>query len=178
MRGMQWPETKRTFVPPSPNIRNPEAALLYVGIGMFEATNVSVGRGTDSPFAHIGAPWMNGAVLAARLNSMSLPGVRVSSATFTPTSDIYAGKLCSGIHFEIVEPQLLRPIDLFVQIVWLLREFNRRDFQVRWDEMIRLTGSRDFENAYKANKPAEDVLKAMHDSAQAFETERKPFLLY
>jgi uncharacterized protein YbbC (DUF1343 family) len=177
-RGMLWSETKRPFIPPSPNIRTPETALLYAGIGMFEATNVSVGRGTPLPFFQIGAPWMKGAEVAQRLQASNPAGVRVSSTTFEPTADLYAKQVCSGIRFEVVDPQAVRSVDLFLQTVFILRDLHARDIQIRWDEMIRMVGSNDFEKTYKAGKPVTELLERTRDNAQAFEKERQSILLY
>jgi uncharacterized protein YbbC (DUF1343 family) len=178
-RDQLWSETGLPFVHPSPNIRTPTEALLYSGVGMFEATNVAVGRGTDSPFEYIGAPWMNGVVLAERLNALQLPGVRFFQAMFTPQVDLYAGHLCSGVRIDVTDPQALRPVDLFVQAAFILRELSPQDFQLRWDEVARVTGTRDFENVYKdKNRSAKDILELFHKSADGFAKDRQAFLLY
>lgn len=177
-RHMMWPDTGESFTPPSPNIRNFKEALLYAGIGMFEATNVSVGRGTETPFEWIGAPWMRGPELAEKLNGLALPGVRIEPAQFMPTSDEYKGQLCSGVRFRVIDAHALRPVDLFIRIAFLLRDMNGRDFQPRWEEILRVTGSRDFEYAYKTGKSPDSILAMAHKSAAHFEDERKPYLLY
>src|SRR5581483_4665277 len=79
-----WDATNLTWVNPSPNMRSLTGALLYPGIGLLETTNVSVGRGTDTPFEIIGAPWLDGRLLAAELNARDLPGVRFVPVRFTP----------------------------------------------------------------------------------------------
>ncbi len=88
-RHMWWDETGLEFLPTSPNIRNLTAATLYPGIGSFEATNVSVGRGTTKPFEHFGAPWIDGRELANRITLVNLPGVEVKKTKFTPRKDRY-----------------------------------------------------------------------------------------
>ncbi|MFA5975560.1 MAG: DUF1343 domain-containing protein [Elusimicrobiota bacterium] len=173
-----WSETGLTFIPPSPNIQNPVAALLYSGIGMFEATNVSVGRGTDTPFEHIGAPWMNGKLLAERLNQLKLPGVTFLPTIFSPEKDLYESRLCSGVRIVVIDPQQVRPVDLFAQIACLLRELSPKDFQLRWLEVARVTGSQDFEHLYQQNRPAAEILEVFHKSAEQFLSDRKAFLLY
>ena len=89
-RGRWFDETALPWVNPSPNIRSVTQALLYSGIGLLEATNLSVGRGTDSPFEVIGAPWIEPYGLVAALNDLRLPGVRFEPVAFTPTDDVYA----------------------------------------------------------------------------------------
>jgi uncharacterized protein YbbC (DUF1343 family) len=177
-RSMLWEDTGLSFVPPSPNIRTPQAALLYSGIGMFEATNLSVGRGTDAPFEMVGAPWMKGEEMTKRLAALALPGVTVSSTSFTPTEDLYTGQRCSGVAFQVTDAALVRPVDWFVQIALLLRETSPKDFKPRWDEVARVTGSRDFESMYKAGKAAGDILAVFHKSAEQFAKDRQPYLLY
>jgi uncharacterized protein YbbC (DUF1343 family) len=177
-RAQLWNETLLSFIPPSPNIKTPHAALLYSGLGMFEATNVSVARGTAAPFARIGAPWMKGTELARRLNQLQPAGLRVLPTAFSPDSDLYESHLCSGIRFDIIDPHAVRPVDLFVQIACLLRDLSPKEFELRWDEIARVTGSRDFESMYKANKPAAEILEVFHKSAEKFKKDRQEFLLY
>jgi len=177
-RDQLWADTGLPFVPPSPNIRNPTAALLYCGVGLFEATNVSVGRGTDFPFELLGAPWISGETLARRLNDLQLPGLQFSPALFTPTSEGYAGQLCSGVRIKVTDAKLVRPVDLFVQISCLIRELWPKDFQPRWEEVALVTGSQDFEHLYTENKPAAEILEVFHKSADDFAKNRQPYLLY
>ena len=89
-RNRWFDETGLAWVNPSPNIRSVTQALLYSGIGLLEATNLSVGRGTDAPFEIIGAPWIEPLALAETLNRLRLPGVRFEPARFTPAGDQYA----------------------------------------------------------------------------------------
>ena len=94
--GMEW-------VNPSPNMRNLNEATLYPGIGAIEYANLSVGRGTDTPFEQVGAPWIDGPRLAEALNARRLPGVRVYPTTFTPSSSKYAGELCRGVFLIVTD---------------------------------------------------------------------------
>lgn len=177
-RDALWPETGLTFVPPSPNIQSPLAALLYSGMGMFEATNVSVGRGTEAPFEHIGAPWMDGKALSSRLNELNLPGLQFAPTVFAPDKDLYEGRLCSGVRLIVTDSLQARPVDLFVHVACLLRELHPTNFELRWPEVARVTGSQDFERLYQADKPAADILDMFHKSAGQFDADRKGYLLY
>jgi uncharacterized protein YbbC (DUF1343 family) len=110
-RGQWFDETGLPWVNPSPNIRTPMQALLYSGVGLLEATNLSVGRGTDMPFEVIGAPWIGDPeVLAEAMNARALPGVRFEPALFTPTSSVYAGKPVGGVRLRVTERDALRPV--------------------------------------------------------------------
>ncbi len=177
-RSMLWQETGRDFIPPSPNIQSVTSALLYPGVGLFEATNVSVGRGTDSPFEYFGAPWIDGEKLAQKLNDLSLPGFRFQAVTFTPQADLYQGQLCSGVRIQVLDAKLARPIDLFVQASCWIRELWKKDFQPRWDEVARMTGSQDFQHLFLQDKPAAEILEVFHRSAERFAKTRQSYLLY
>src|SRR5256712_6952426 len=102
-RGRWYDETGLPWVNPSPNIRSVTQALLYSGVGLLEATNLSVGRGTDSPFEVVGAPWIEPRGLAEALNRQKLSGVRFEAVQFTPTSDVDARTPCSRGRFVVTE---------------------------------------------------------------------------
>ncbi len=103
-RGDWFDETAQLWTNPSPNMRSLSAALLYPGIAMMEANkSLSVGRGTDAPFEQIGAPWIDGPVLAATLNSRLIPGLRAYPTRFRPVSSNFIGQDISGIRLIITE---------------------------------------------------------------------------
>lgn len=103
------------WVPPSPNLPNPQTALLYVGMGLVEGCSASEGRGTTLPFQVAGAPGLDALALAARLNNLELPAVRFRPTYFKPTFSKHQGALCAGVQVHVVE--LLRealPVGLAV----------------------------------------------------------------
>src|SRR4029077_9707184 len=102
--------TSLTWVNPSPNMRSLTEALLYPGIGLLETTNISVGRGTDTPFEVIGAPWLDGQKLAEALNRAGLAGVRFVSVRFSPKSSRFAGEQCSGVNIIVTDRGAFRPV--------------------------------------------------------------------
>jgi uncharacterized protein YbbC (DUF1343 family) len=108
----QWfDETGLTWVNPSPNIRNQMQALLYAGVGLLEATNLSVGRGTEMPFEVIGAPWITDPqVLADAMNARGLAGVQFHPAFFTPTSSVHAGRQVGGVRLEVTDRDAFRAV--------------------------------------------------------------------
>jgi uncharacterized protein YbbC (DUF1343 family) len=120
-------------------MRSLYAATLYPGIGAFEHTNISVGRGTDTPFEQVGAPWIDGAGLAEALNARSLPGVRFYPIRFTPTASRFAGEDCQGVFIVITDRDALRPVRLGVEIASVLQRLFPDDFQI--DSAARLFGS-------------------------------------
>lgn len=177
-RADPWERTGLKFVPPSPNIRSPKTALLYCGIGAFESTNVAVGRGTARPFEIFGAPWLDAAHVAAKLNELSLPGATFRRERFSPKKDRYKGELCEGVRVIVTDPDAVRPVDIFVHAACLIRDRHFAEFQPRWAEMPFMVGSREFETLFTSGAPAERILKDIHAGAARFLEERKPFLLY
>jgi len=110
-RRMWFEETGLNWVPPSPNMPTPETALLYVGMCLFEGTNLSEGRGTAMPFHCVGAPWIDEGKLAKELNQLGLSGVRFTPARFRPNASKYAGEVCRGVYVNVVEREAFRPFE-------------------------------------------------------------------
>jgi uncharacterized protein YbbC (DUF1343 family) len=109
-RDMHWPETGNPFVPTSPSLPSYEAALIYPGTCLFEGTNLSEGRGTSTPFLHIGAPWVDAHALAARFNYHRLPGIVARAVHFIPTASKHAGETCHGVMLHAVDAKEVRPV--------------------------------------------------------------------
>jgi uncharacterized protein YbbC (DUF1343 family) len=112
------------------------------------------------------------------LNALALPGLTFRPAVFNPMTDFFHGQLCSGVRLMVTDPKAVRPVDLFVQAACLFRELWPKEFQPRWDEIARVTGSTDFQRLYEANKPASEILDLFHQSADQFSKDRQPYLLY
>ncbi len=152
-RDAWFDETSLPWVNPSPNMRNLYAATLYPGLGAFEGTNVSVGRGTDTPFEQLGAPWIDGVSLAEALNARQVPGVRFYAVRFTPQSSKYAGEACGGVFITITNRDQVQPVRLGVEIASALVRLFRSDFEI--DAAARLFGSRaDLERIRAGEDPA------------------------
>lgn len=109
-RSQYWTDTGRTFVAPSPNMRTPAAAVAYPGTCIFEASNVSEGRGTTAPFEIIGAPFINAQNYADQLNAAGLAGVQFKPMMFTPTTSNFAGQLCGGVQVVVTNRDTLDPL--------------------------------------------------------------------
>ncbi|HVL66229.1 MAG TPA: exo-beta-N-acetylmuramidase NamZ domain-containing protein [Vicinamibacterales bacterium] len=115
-RDMWFDATGQPWINPSPNMRNLIQATLYPGIGAIEGTNLSVGRGTDTPFEQIGAPWIDGVQLADHLNARNLPGIRFYPIRFTPVSSKYANQECQGVFMVVTDRMALRPVRVGAEI--------------------------------------------------------------
>ena len=123
-RNQLFDESGLLWVNPSPNMRNLNQAILYPGIGLLETTNLSVGRGTDTPFELIGAPWMDAQQLASELNARQLPGITFIPRVFTPASSVFAGKECRGINVLITDRQAVEPLRVGLEIAVALRRLH------------------------------------------------------
>jgi uncharacterized protein YbbC (DUF1343 family) len=177
-RKMWFDETGLRWIPPSPNMPGLDSAVLYPGTGCFEATNLSVGRGTPLPFRWIGAPWLDPKPVLERLRSAKLRGVRFSALALTPSKDVYEGLPCPGIRIEVTDRSVMRPLAVFVHLAAALRDTQKERFEVRGPAMSRLTGSRSFTELFEKGGKPEELLPLFDADAARFLTERAPFLLY
>lgn len=177
-RDMFFDETGLVWTNPSPNIRSVDAEVLYPGIGCFEATNLSVGRGTESPFTWFGAPWLDGDKLAAELNAIGLPGVEFRSARKTPDSDVHAGKECGGVDVLIKRKRDIKPLEIFVYAASLLKRDHPEDFVYRPQELRKMTGSGLLGAALEKGRQAGWVIKKYNREKAEFEKARGKWLLY
>lgn len=177
-RSMFFDATGIVWINPSPNIREVDAEVLYPGLGCFEASNVSVGRGTDIPFLWFGAPWMNAGKIAKALNKAGLKGVKFHTLKLTPDKDIYAGKKCKGIRIEITDKAKVRALDIFVHTSWLLKKYNPEDFLLKPFEIRKMTGSSAFYRMLEAGAGPEEIIAAFNKDNAAFRQASAKFLLY
>jgi uncharacterized protein YbbC (DUF1343 family) len=169
-------DTGLTWVNPSPNMRSLEAALLYPGIGLLETTNVSVGRGTDTPFEVLGAPWIHERELAEFVNRANPPGVRVVPIRFTPSSSKFEGEECGGIHFLITDWREFRSFQLGLIVAKALRTLHHDDWQT--DRYMRLLGNEAVYNHVLAGEDVAEIIEFAAKQSRAFRDRRKPYLLY
>ena len=127
----QWfDETGQPWINPSPNMRNLVQATLYPGIGAIETTNISVGRGTDTPFEQVGAPWIDGVKLADDLNARNLPGIRFYPVRFTPTASKYANEECGGVFMVVTDRQAIRPVRVGAEIAAALARLHGAKYEL------------------------------------------------
>jgi uncharacterized protein YbbC (DUF1343 family) len=173
----QWfDETALEWINPSPNMRNLYEAALYPGIGAIEGTNVSVGRGTDTPFERVGAPWIDGARLSEELNARNLPGVRFYPARFTPTSSKFANQECQGVFIVVTDRNVLRPVRVGVEIAAALFKLFPGKFDI--DMAARLFGSTAGLGNLKAGEDPATVAAAWSATEARWRLMRAPYLLY
>ncbi len=129
-RGCYADETDLLWVNPSPNIPSVGSAINYIGTCLFEATNLSEGRGTTRPFDLVGAPFIDSAALCDELRARHLPGVTIRRAAFTPQFNKHAGEVCEGVELHITDREAYRPLHTALCILAHVRrypEFTQRD---------------------------------------------------
>jgi uncharacterized protein YbbC (DUF1343 family) len=175
-RSEWFDDTGLEWVNPSPNMRNLVEATLYPGIGMLEYANLSVGRGTDTPFEQIGAPWIDGRVLADEVSRLALPGVRVYPVRFTPASSTFAGQSCQGIFFVVTDREALKPVRLGAEIAAVLVRLYGAAFD--FGKSSLLVGSGDAVAALKAGQSAAAVAEGWPAAEERWRSLRAKYLLY
>jgi uncharacterized protein YbbC (DUF1343 family)/CubicO group peptidase (beta-lactamase class C family) len=130
-RGDWLDSTGVLWVNPSPNMRSLTEAVLYPGIGILEATNVSLGRGTDTPFELLGAPWIQPSELAAYLNARAISGVRFVPTEFTPNASVYAQQKCGGVNIIVTDRNALDASELGIEIASALHSLYPQQFEMK-----------------------------------------------
>lgn len=175
-RSQEFDETNLPWIDPSPNMRSMDAALLYPGIGLLETTNISVGRGTDTPFEVLGAPWINSLELARELNSARLPGVRFVPITFTPESSVHAQQQCGGVRIVITDRAMLAPLDIGWEVARQLRRLYSDEWKV--ERYARLLGDAAVLDAVRRAEPRDSIRAVYQDELEEFRARRARYLLY
>lgn len=175
-RGMWLDETNLIWVNPSPNMRSLTEATLYPGVGLLETTNVSVGRGTDTPFEVVGAPWIDGQQLASYLNSQRIAGVRFVPVRFTPGSSVFKGEECSGINLIVTDRSKFRPVFTGLEIAVALRKLYPSQWKV--DSYVRLLVNNDSLERLKSGVSAGEIVRSWSDGLDQFRKARARALLY
>lgn len=171
-----YDDTGLTWVSPSPNMRRLTQALTYPGIGLIEGTNISVGRGTDTPFEILGAPWCDGTRLAAELRAQELPGVTFVPVRFTPTSSRHKEKECSGVHVLVTDWRTFEPVRTGLHVACALRKLHRDDWQTkRLDWLLKHPETLAM---IEDGKPAEEIVATWKRDNELFRMRRRPFLIY
>lgn len=168
--------TNLTWINPSPNMRSLTEATLYPGIGLLETTNVSVGRGTDTPFELVGAPWINGPELAAYLNSRRISGVRFVPVKFTPQTSVFKAVECRGINIIVTNRAQFRPVLAGLEIAVALRRLYPKEWKV--DDYLRLLANADALERVKRGDAADDIARSWSAGLEQFLRARSRFFLY
>lgn len=181
-REMTFRDWGHYWVMPSLGMPRYETALLYPGTCLIEGTCLSEGRGTADPFAILGAPFIEAERFSRAFNQLHCPGVTATPVYFTPTASKHQGALCGGIHLHITEEQQLRPVELGVRLLDLLRRCYPDDFRllppVREDGkpfLSLLAGHRDFEDP---RWDGAEILSRYARESEEFRQRKAPYEIY
>jgi len=175
-RDMLFADTTLAWVAPSPNLRSDVEALLYPGVALIEGTNVSVGRGTTTPFEVIGAPFIDGELLAKHLTDRRLSGLSFRATRFTPKGSTHAGVECGGVSIAVTDAKQLAPVGLGVALALSLRAL----YPERWEtkKLLAIVGSDATVRAIERGDALDSIVASWKDDERAFEATRKAYLLY
>jgi uncharacterized protein YbbC (DUF1343 family) len=205
-RAMHWPDTGLTFVPTSPAMPSYESALCYPGTCLFEATNLSAGRGTGAPFRQIGAPWLDSPETwlestpgihchkagdsdgAAVYHFDELPGVRFREVRFTPEDIPWKGEECRGIRLEVTDAAAFRPVRTGLALLTSIRHAHPGSFRWKtYPTAANPTGEGHFERLIGVTdirplleEDPEALIRSLNDrlDTSAWQKEVEPFLCY
>lgn len=176
MRGDWYDSTGLLWINPSPNMRSLTAATLYPGIGMIEDTNISVGRGTNTPFEVVGAPWIAARELTHYLNGREIGGVRFIPVNFEPTASVYANQKCGGVNIQVTDRGALDAVELGLEIAAALQHLYPAQYQMAGlDQLMLHKGSQD---AMAAGMDPRRVAEEWREASEHFERVRAKNLIY
>ncbi len=173
---MWFDQTNQTWINPSPNMRSLTEATLYPGIGLLETTNVSVGRGTDTPFEVVGAPYIDGRKLAEYLNRRNVKGVRFVPIKFKPNASVFKDEMVSGINLIITDRDTFNSVATGTEIAAALRKLYPNEWQIEKYSQL-LVNAQILEKLKVGNSP-EEIEKAWQNPLEEFKKRRASFLLY
>jgi uncharacterized protein YbbC (DUF1343 family) len=175
-RGDWFDSTGLAWVNPSPNLRSVTEAALYPGVALIEGTNVSVGRGTDTPFELVGAPWIKSRELAAYLNARGIAGVRFVPETFTPTASNYAGQKCEGVNLILTDRNALDAPELGVELATALRKLYPTDYKI--ERMMELLANQAASDGLASGEDPRRIAQDWQEELEKFAATRKRYLIY
>jgi uncharacterized protein YbbC (DUF1343 family)/CubicO group peptidase (beta-lactamase class C family) len=180
MQGWQrtdwFDETGQAWINPSPNLRNLTEETLYPGVCLLEGANVSVGRGTDTPFEMVGAPWIDARALAAHLNGRKIQGVRFVPMDFKPLSGIFAGEVCHGVQIVLLDRQALEPTEMGVELLTALWRLSPQSFKL--EGSLRLVGSHKVLESIRHSESPARIWYDWQEDVERFKKVRAQHLLY
>ncbi len=174
--GDWFDSTGLPWVNPSPNLRSLTEATLYPGVALIEGTNVSVGRGTDTPFEVVGAPWIKSRELAAYLNARAIQSVRFIPIVFTPASSNFAGETCQGVNLIILDRNTVDSPELGIELASALHKLYPNDFKL--EKMADLLVNQTVFEALASGEDPRRIAEDWQERLQAFVHLREKYLLY
>jgi uncharacterized protein YbbC (DUF1343 family)/CubicO group peptidase (beta-lactamase class C family) len=175
-RGEWFDQTGLPWINPSPNMRSLTEAMLYPGVGLLEGCHISVGRGTDTPFEVIGAPYIDDVKLADAMNAGGLAGVRFVPIRFTPSENIFQDEPCGGVNIILTDRERCRVVDMGLLAAKILNRWYPEAFQIR--KMETLLSDEPTLQAIRDDKPLSEIRALWTEKTEGFKARREKYLLY
>lgn len=177
-RNEWYDQTGLPWVTPSPNLPTLDSAIVYPGQVMLEGTDLSEGRGTTHPFEVFGAPWIDGYVLAQKLNALHLPGVKFREMWFTPTFSKFQGKLCGGCQIHVLDRNAYQPVATTLNILATVKELYGRKLVFHREYFDKVLGNSTVLKDLQRGVPVDQIVAGFEPGLNAFAKLREPYLLY
>lgn len=184
-RDLWYDETGLPWISPSPNMTSLKTAIVYPGFCLLEGTNLSEGRGTDSPFLKFGAPWIDSQAFARELNSLDIQGAIFEPSTFTPISipnvaykPKYENKQCSGVKIEITDRNDFKPVNAIVRILKKAKQMYPKEFKWHGTWIDNLYGSDKLRKVIENNEPLDELFKSWEKDLQQFKEISQQYKIY
>ncbi len=176
LRGDWYDSTGLTWINPSPNLRSLTEATFYPGVALVEGTNVSVGRGSDTPFEVLGAPWIKGKELAEYLNAREISGLRFVPVNFTPNASNYSGTKCEGVNLLFTERNAFDAPELGIELASALHKLYPTQFQL--EKMRDILVNQSVYDAIARGEDPRRIAADWQDAIEKFQQTRKKYLIY
>jgi uncharacterized protein YbbC (DUF1343 family) len=180
-RTMWFDETGLPWINPSPNIRSPEAALTYSGLVLFEATNLTVGRGTDAPFSYVGAPWLDAGRLLQRVAQYEIPGVTLDTTRFVPAGEGYVpfrGETVRAVRIRITDREKYQPVWMTLVLLTEIKRQHPTEFKITNEGMTQMLGSRWARAALDRGDDPREIWRRWQNELTSWATVRRKYELY
>ena len=175
-RDAWFDQTRLPWVDPSPNLRTLNQCILYGGVGAIESANLSVGRGTPTPFEVVGAPWISAHQLADYLQRRKIPGVSIEPVTFVPRADRFAGRSCQGVRVRLTDRNNFDAPALGIELASALRNLYPGKFDL--GNTTTMIGSQAVVQAIKNGEDPRQIRQRYQPELASFIKKRQNYLLY
>jgi uncharacterized protein YbbC (DUF1343 family)/CubicO group peptidase (beta-lactamase class C family) len=176
LRGDWFDSTGIVWINTSPNLRSVNEAELYTGVALVEGTNVSVGRGTDTPFEVMGAPWIDARAYSDYMNARLIPGVRFVPMTFTPVSGPYTNQLCKGVNIIVTDRTVLDAPEMGIELAAALKKLYPDNWKI--EHMIGALANQQVFDQLAAGEDPRSIAQGWQDDLEKFKEMRQKYLLY
>jgi uncharacterized protein YbbC (DUF1343 family) len=174
-------ETGLPWVNPSPNIRSLEAALNYAGLVLFEATTLSVGRGTDAPFSYVGAPWLDAGRLLQRTAAYDIPGAALDTVSIVPEGAgwvPFRGERIRAVRVRVTDRDIFQPVWLALVLMTEIRRQHPQEFRVTNEGMTQMLGSRWARQAFDRGEDPHVIWQRWQEELERWAPVRARYALY